>query len=426
MTVDETVLQASTAYRRLLGNRELVAILAARALSATGDQVARAVLALVVLQRSDGGPVLSALVLAVGYLPLTVGFATLGSLADRFPRRTVLLVCDASRVLLVTALVVIVPAGVPLWVVLVVLLAAELFVPPSAAASQSLLPDVSRSYVEYQQANGIKSTADQAVQVLGFILGGLALQLASPGWALAFDAATFVLSFGIIAVFVRKRAAPAEPGTSARRLVADVRSGARTISSERGLRWLAVFAWVSAAMLVATDGVALPYALGDGASDAVATALLAATPAGAAIAAFVVGRWSISRQLHAMFPLAAASTVPMIVTGFDPALPLAWVLWFAVGLCQGYIVTVMTLVVVLTPENHRGRVVGLVAAGFNAAAALTLLAVGLLTQAVTAAFALSMAGSVGLAALALLWMLWPTRDVNLAVRTTYGATSRRT
>ena len=426
MTVDETVLQTSTAYRRLLGNRELVAILAARALSATGDQVARAVLALVVLQRSDGGPVLSALVLAVGYLPLTVGFATLGSLADRFPRRTVLLVCDASRVLLVTALVVIVPAGAPLWLVLVVLLGAELFVPPSAAASQSLLPDVSRSYVEYQQANAIKSTADQAVQVLGFILGGLALQLASSGWALAFDAATFVLSFGVIAVFVRKRAAPADPGTSARRLVADVRSGARTISSERGLRWLAVFAWVSAAMLVATDGVALPYALGDGASDAVATALLAATPAGAAIAAFVVGRWSISRQLHAMFPLAAASTVPMIVTGFDPALPLAWVLWFAVGLCQGYIVTVMTLVVVLTPEDYRGRVVGLVAAGFNAAAALTLLAVGLLTQAVTAAFALSLAGSVGLAALALLWMLWPTRDVNLAVRTTYGATSRRT
>jgi hypothetical protein len=85
----------------------------------------------------------------------------------------------------------------------------------------------------------------------------------------------------------------------------------------------------------------------------------------------------------------------------------------------------MTLTVLLTPLEQRGRVTGLVAAGFNAVAAVTLLVMGALTQAVTAAFALSITGSLGLVAVLVLWMLWPQRAVKQAVRTTYGATSRR-
>ena len=75
----------------MLGNNELVALLAARLLSGIGDQPARAVLALYVLERSDGDALLTALVLAISYVPSTFGFALLGSLADRFPRRTVML-----------------------------------------------------------------------------------------------------------------------------------------------------------------------------------------------------------------------------------------------------------------------------------------------------------------------------------------------
>ena len=403
MTIDETSMRTSTSYRTLRGNGELTAMLSARALSGVGDQVARAVLALVVLQRGDGGPLLSAVVLAVGYLPLTLGFALLGSIADRFPRRQVLLVCDLARATLIVVLALLVGRGVPVWAVLVVLLAAELFSPASSSASQALLPDLARSHVEYQQANAIKGTLDQVVQVLGF-----------------------VLSFVLLAVFVRRRPAPAEPGTSPARLASDLRRGVRVIRHTRSLRWLVAFAWVAAAMLVATDGVALAYALNEGASDSVAAALLAATPAGAAIAAFVVGRWSMARQIALMFPMAAASTIPMVLSGFEPTLLMAWAMWFVVGLFQGYIVTVMTLTVLITPEDQRGQVTGLAAAGFNTVAAATFLVMGWLAESVTAAFALCFAGSVGLALLVLLWMAWPTRDVNRAVRTTYGATSRRT
>jgi hypothetical protein len=412
-------------YRRLLSNREIVAVLSWRGVSSMGDQIARAVLALVVLQRGDGGPVLSALVLAISYIPVTFGSALLGSLADRFPRRTVILVCEAARAILVAGLALLVSFDSPLWAILLLLLVTEMFSPPSAAASQSLLPDLARDHAEYQMAYAVRGTLDQVMQVVGFVLGGIALQVATASWALLFDSLTFVAGFVIVAVFVRRRGATDSPGTSMSRIMGDVKIGAHTVSSTPALRWLAALAWVSAALLVATDGVALPYAEGQGSTDAVATALLAATPAGAAIAAVLVGRLSMSRQIGLLFPLAVASTLPMVLTGLDPPLAVTWLLWFGVGLCQGYVVTVMTLTVVLTPLAQRGRVTGLMSAGFNGVAAVTLLTMGLLTQAVTAAFALSLTGSIGLVAVLLLWMLWPQRAVKQAVRTTYGATSRR-
>lgn len=416
---------AGGSYRRLLDNREIVAVLSWRGLSAMGDQVARAVLALVVLHRGDGGPVLSALVLAIVYLPVTFGSALLGSLADRFPRRSVILVCEAARAVLIAALAVLVTADAPLWGLLLLLLVAEMFSPPSAAASQSLLPDLAHNHAEYQAAYAVRGTLDQVMQVVGFVLGGVALQVFTAGWALLFDAMTFVGGFFIVALFVRARSAADTQGTSLHRILSDVKVGSRTIWANPALRWLSVLAWVSAGLLVATDGVALPYGEVNGASDSISTALLAATPAGAAIAAVFVGRLSMSRQLGLLFPLAGASTIPMVLTGLDPPLGVAWVLWFLVGLSQGYIVTVMTLTVVLSPLAQRGRVSGLVASGFNGMAAVTLLVMGALTQAVTAAFALSIVGSVGLVAVLLLWMLWPQRAVKQAVRTTYGSSSRR-
>ena len=108
-------------YRAVLGNTELVALLAARVLSGIGDQLARVVLALYVLERSNGNALLAALVLAVSYLPSTFGFALLGSLADRFPRRAVMLWTDLLRALLVTGLALAVAWDAGIAAVLVVL-----------------------------------------------------------------------------------------------------------------------------------------------------------------------------------------------------------------------------------------------------------------------------------------------------------------
>ena len=410
-------------YLSILGNNELVALLGARLLSGIGDQAARAVLALYVLE-SHGGALLTSLVLAISYVPSTFGFLALGSLADRFPRRNVMLVADLARGVLIGVMAIAVYASAELWIVLGLLLVAELFSAPAYSAQSALLPDAARTPSEYQAVVGLGATFDQVVQVAGFIIGGIAVGLTSAGFALLFDSVTFFISFLMILAFVLPRVLQTKPGTSLNRMWRDAKGGLRTIVRTPSIRAVVVLLWASAALLVATDAVALPYAALHGAEPWVSTTLLAATPAGAAVGALLVARLPIRRQLQLLFPLAIGSTVPMLMTAIQPALLLAAVLWFAVGLCQGYVVTLMAISVQITPGERRGRVYGVAGAGFNAMAIVGLLGLGALADLTSPAAAVVLAGALGLLVFLLAALLWPQRDVRSAIRVSYGANSR--
>lgn len=411
-------------YRVLLDNNEVVALLGARLLSGIGDQAARAVLALYVLDRTDGDALLTSLVLAISFVPSTFGFVALGSLADRYPRRTVMLVADFSRGVLVGLMALGVYLSVDLWVVLGLLLAAEMFSAPAASAQSALLPDAARNPAEYQAVMGMGATFGQVVQVLGFLLGGIAVALTSPGFALLFDAITFFISFLMIAGFVLPRAVAVASGTSAGRMFRDAKGGLHTIARTPSLRAVVLMLWASAALLVATDAVALPYASLLGAAPWMSTALLAATPAGAAVGALLVARLPIGRQMRLVFPLAVGSTLPMLLTAVEPPLLLTAVLWFVVGLCQGYVVTLMAVSVQITPGARRGRVHGVAAGGFNAMAIVGLLGLGALADATSPAASVVLAGALGLLIFVVGALLWPQRDVRSAIRASYGASSR--
>jgi hypothetical protein len=408
-------------YRRLLQNHEVVAIISARTLSGLGDQVARLVLALYVLDGTDGGPLTSALVLAVAYIPGTLGNAVLGSLADRFPRRAVILTADLIRAALVGALALAVSFDSALWVLLTLLLVIELLGPPALSARRALLADVSHGPQEFVTANGLASSLDQLVQVVGFILGAIAIGLLTATWALLFDAGTFVASFVLIAAVVQPRPTAAEPGTSARRIWSDMVDTGRSLSRSPAVGAFVLLSWCAAGLLVATDAVALPYAGALGGGDLVSGLMLAATPAGAALSALYVSQLRIPRQLIVMFPMAFASTIPLMLTLFEPGLVAAMVLWFVAGLLQGYIVTAMAEVVNLTSADRRGRVVGVASAGFNAVAAVTIVGLGALAELVTPGTAIAAAGALGVFSLVAVYLLWPARAVSQAMRAAHGS-----
>lgn len=411
-------------YRAILGNNELVALLAARLLSGVGDQAARAVLALYVLDQSEGDALLAALVLAISYVPSTFGFAVLGSLADRYPRRSVMLVSDVARAVLIGFLALAVSFDAGFGVVLGLLLGAELFSAPALSARSSLMPDAARTPAEFQAVVGLGSTFEQGVQVIGFVVGGVAVGLTSASFALLFDAVTFLISFLLVLGFVAHRNPVAAAGTSIRRMLHDSKSGLRTVLETPSLRAVVLLLWATAALLVATDAVALPYAATLGVDPWAATTLLAATPAGAAVGALLVARLPVGRQIRLIFPLAFGSTLPMLATAIEPALAIAALLWFITGLCQGYVVTLMALSMQLTPEQRRGRVFGIAGAGFNGMAIIGLVGLGSIATATTPAAALVLAGALGLLVIALAALFWPRRDVRSAVRVSYGATTR--
>ncbi|HUV47869.1 MAG TPA: MFS transporter, partial [Actinomycetes bacterium] len=209
-----------------------------------------------------------------------------------------------------------------------------------------------------------------------------------------------------------------------RRLVRDFRSGLSTVAKSPALRATTLLAWMAAGVLVATDAVALPYANGLGATSVAATALLAATPAGAAMAAVFIARLPLALQIRLLFPMTLLSTLPLLATAAEPGLAATWVLWFVSGLFQGYAVTVMTLVIVLAPEERRGRVSGVVGAGFNIVAIVTIVGLGALAQQASPAAAVVLAGAVGMSGFAVLAVLWPRRDFRQALRVSYGSDTR--
>ena len=99
-------------------------------LSATGDRLALVALAVLVYGRTRS-PLLAAVAFAAGYLPWLIGGLFLSRLADRRPRRAVMVGCDGVRAVLVAAMTV---PGVPLGVLIGLLFAATMFSPPFEAA----------------------------------------------------------------------------------------------------------------------------------------------------------------------------------------------------------------------------------------------------------------------------------------------------
>src|SRR5439155_15806356 len=93
-------LEQQATYREVFGVAEFRALWLAQALSYVGDQLAQVALAVLVYHRT-GSALLTAVTYALTYLPPIVGGPVLSGLADVFPRRAVMVVCDVVRAVLV-------------------------------------------------------------------------------------------------------------------------------------------------------------------------------------------------------------------------------------------------------------------------------------------------------------------------------------
>ncbi|MCU0266837.1 MAG: MFS transporter [Actinomycetia bacterium] len=398
-------------YRRVLANAEARGLLVAQGASEVGDQVARVAIALLVLERTDSA-FYAALALAVAYLPGIAGVAVLGSLADRYPRRALLLRCDLGRAVVIGLLAVLALLDSPLWAIFGLLFLNELLVAPFGAARASLYPEVLPDPSTYVAAQGLSRTIHLATQVLGAIVGAAVVGLIGVPMALALDALTFLVSFAIIRARVQPRPVADVPGTSLRRLVGDLGDGARELLGDPVRRALALLGWGSALFLVAPEAVALAYR--PGLPEVVGGALLAAVPAGSAVGAFLLPRVPLREQVRLLLPLAAASCLPLFATSVDPPPAVAAALWFLAGLLQAYVLTVIAVITVVTSRARRGRVLGVASSGFSAATALSFALVGWLATlpSVGPARAVSLAGAAGLVMVAVLRALWPTEALD--------------
>jgi MFS family permease len=375
---------------------EYRALWVADAQSLAGDYLARVALSVLVFTET-GSTALTALAYAVTLLPAFAGGALLSGLADRYPRRTVMISCDLLRAALLALMSLRI---VPLVAVGGLLVVAVLVGPLFNAARTATLPQVLHGE-HFVVGQALRAITSQLAQVGGFALGGLVVAAVGARTGLAIDSGTFVLSALIIRRGVRARPAPAAP-RRAGSYFGSLREGFRFIMHNRVLRLLLAFGWL-AAFYIAPAGLAAPYAADIGAGSVAVGLLLAAMPAGTALGAWALVRLvPAGRRERAIGPLAIGAALALTACFLRPGLVISLFLWFCCGLCCAYQVIAAASFVQYTPDDQRGRALGLAASGVTAVQGLGIMTFGWIASHLGAAEAIGLAGAVaGVAAVAL-------------------------
>lgn len=380
-------------YRALFADSEFRALWLAQAISLTGDQLARVAIASMVYKET-GSPFVTALVYALTYLPWLIGGPLLSGLADRYPRRTVMVTCQLISAVLVALMAI---PGMPLVVLASLLFVVILVESPFLAARASLLVDVLPDD-RYILASAVNQLTVQGSQVLGFAVGGALVLLLEPSGALLLDAGSFLLAAALVRFRVSDRPPAgdsADLGGSWERM----RTGARVVFGDPRLRGLVLLAWL-ATFWVVPEALAAPYGKGEPAAVGL---LLAAQPAGSAIGGLWLSRMvRPSTRLELMGPLAVVSCVPLLFFAATPPLPLAIALLVISGIGTTYNLPANAAFMQALPAQRRGQAFGLVSAGLVAGQGIGITVAGAVAEVVSPGLVITVAGALGLvAALAL-------------------------
>lgn len=387
-------------FRDVLAVAEFRALWSAEVVSVCGDQLARVALSVLVYERTSS-VALTALTYALTFVSALLGGVVLSGLADRFPRRTVLIASDLVRAVLAGSLAL---PGLPLAVLWMMVFTLALAGTPFKAAQLALLPDVLEDD-RYPVGLALRTVSTQLAQLAGFAAGGTVLLIVSPETALGVNSATFVLSALIVMWGVRPRSAihnaSTEPAPESRT------SAVRVLSSNPQLLVL-VGLVVLAGLTVAPEGVAAPYAAGLGGSTVAVGVLLAADPLGSTLGAWFFSRWrSANARTAAIVPLAIGAGVALVPCFTRPGLLVSALLWALSGaLTTMFLIQVQTLLTRSVPDARRGAVIGLASAGLQTSQGLVVLATGLVGQQIGVYRAVGMVGILTAAAAVVLGITW--------------------
>ena len=371
---------------------EFRALWSAELLSVAGDQLARVALSVLVYGRTHSAA-LTGLTYALTFVPSLAGGVFLAGLADRFPRRDIMVVIDLARMALIALAAL---PGTPLVVLGALVAGVSLVNAPFKAAQLALLPDVLGAD-RYVLGMALRTITNQSAQLAGFAGGGLLVAAVDPHIGLALDAVTFGASAVVIWLGVDRRAAPAIDSTPAvnKSPLASSATAVRFIAANRALRSLIVMSWLTGLFIV-YEGLAAPYAMPLGGNAAVGV-VLASDPLGAMVGAFVWGRF-VPRELGARLVgvVTLLAGVPLIGCLFRPGLAVSTVLFATAGaLGTAALMQSTASFVELLPHSGRAQALGLSNSGLTTVMGLSPFAAGAVADHLDTATTIGLVGVVG-------------------------------
>jgi predicted MFS family arabinose efflux permease len=369
--------------------------------SRIGDQLARVALSVLVYDRTHSAA-WTALTYAMTILPNLAGGALLSGLADRFDRRTVMVVADVIRAVLVGVMVI---PGQPIAVLVVLLCLVQLPFAPFSSARNVILPAI-LSGDRYMVGLAIMRTTDQLGLVGGIAVAATLVATLGTSTTLVIDAATFAASAILIGLGVRAHRPPDVPdGESSRTWWRALRDGFALVSGDAQLRALVAIACVNG-FYVVPESIAVPYSAQlHGGTGAVGW-LLAAIPAGSIVGMVWLKNLRPDLRLRLMAPLTILTCAFLIPSAWAPVLVISVVLWALSGLASAHDLVVQGAFVLRVPDASRGQAIGLASAAMQTAQGLGIVLAGLLAQALTPATVIGLAGAAGVVAATIAAMAW--------------------
>jgi MFS family permease len=310
----------------------------------------------ILVTTSTGKAGWTGLVAAAGFVPTALLAPLGGALADRVPRRTLLLTTTAFQIVFAALLTLVASLGDPSpGLVTLIVLGAGCANALGFPAYQAMLPDlVPRD--DLPGAVALSSAQWNLGRVIGPALAGLVIGLGGYEVAFFLNTVSFFAVFAVVASFRLPRPAVAA-GTT---ILGSIREGARFVRGDDALRFvvgcMALNSLLAAPFIALIPAVALDVFHEEKLGTAV---LVTAQGIGAVVMglalATLFGRFGTRRVL-----LGVLATLPiaLVLYALAPTLPLAVLAILVVGaLYLGSLSSFTTVAQLRAPAELRGRVV---------------------------------------------------------------------
>jgi MFS family permease len=295
------------------------------------------------------------LVAAAGFVPTAVLAPLGGALADRIPRRRLLLTTTAVQTALAGLLTLLTATGTPgPGIVTLIVLGAGCSLALGFPAYQALLPDlVPRE--DLPGAIALSSAQWNLGRVIGPALAGVVIRVGGYAWAFGFNTISFAAVIAVLLVLRLPRPAEAREAS----IVEAIRAGARFVRADPGLRvvvgYMALNSLLAAPFIALVPAFALKVFHNEQAGTA---ALVTAQGVGAVLMGLSLG------ALHAHYGgrrvlLGVLWGLPaaLCLYAFAPNLVVGVVAIFVVGfLYLGALSSFTTIAQLRSPAHLRGRV----------------------------------------------------------------------
>ncbi|MFE3824357.1 MFS transporter [Streptomyces sp. NPDC059092] len=380
----------SRGYGSLFAVREFRFVFAAHLLSLLGVVVSEIALTFLVYELT-GSPLLSALTFALGLLPYLVGGTLLSGVADRYPARRVLVICDLLCALCVGVMVL---PGTPIAGLLALRCVVAAIAPVFTGTRTAALADILGEGDLYVLGRSLLRIVSQSAQLVGFGVGGVLLAVIPARGAICVTAGTFLCSAVLLRLGTRDR--PARTSGRGGALLRDSLGGVRLLLGDRRVRGLLLLFWMPAMFVVAPEALMAPYADGLGLGPATLGLLMCAMPVGHIVAELYVGTALSPRaRSRLVLPVAALGVLPLLMYAAEPGLGWALVALVLAGAGAAYVIGLDQWFVAAVPEELRGRAMTLLTAGLMTIQGFGMAAAGLAAEFLPVHQVVAGAGAIG-------------------------------